>query len=323
MKRRRCLVCDLSINMIQPAASPREVTATRGCDLAVWIHAFAWGALLVLTLVLVGLSQNSRGRNVWEGWRESSELRRPAYAERVYLSEAFRTRSNTWSNLAYVLVGLYGIAIGWHDLKNQSPSGAGSLRQTPALSFMFGVACCYLGVGSGLFHASLTRLGQQLDVAAMYAPLLSLIAVSISRRIPRLNFGRRHLNLPTWPILVALVALASSLLFVYKWSMSSRNVLGTLIATVAAFAVLDQLRSSRKLDARWLAGSSAALVAAVICRQLDIAGRFTGPDAWLQGHALWHVLTSISLGCMYFYYRLESSPASDHAAADKQRGFKS
>ena len=297
--------------MIQPAASPREVTATRGCVLPTSIHAFAWGAVLVLTLILVGLSQNSRGRNVWEGWRESSELRRPAYAERVYVSDVFRTRANTWSNLAYVLVGLYGVAIGWHDLRHPSPIGAGCLARTPALSVTFGVACCYLGAGSGLFHASLTRLGQQLDVAAMYAPLLALIAVSIGRGIPRLNFGRRPLNVPTWPILVALVALASLLLFVYKWSMSSVNVLGTLIAAVAVFAVLDQFRSSRKLNARWLAGSLAALVAAVICRQLDIAGRFAGPDAWLQGHALWHVLTSVSLGCMYCFYRSESCAFQD------------
>jgi hypothetical protein len=62
---------------------------------------------------------------------------------------------------------------------------------------------------------------------------------------------------------------------------------------------------------RWLVFSSAALVAGIVCRQVDVAGRFSGPDSWLQGHALWHVLTSLSLGCMYFYYRSEvtTSPA--------------
>jgi hypothetical protein len=272
---------------------------------------------LLVTLALAGLSGTGHDRNVWEGWRESRELRRPAYAERVHVNEVFRTRANTWSNLAYVLVGLYAIALGWHGLRHPRPDGAGYLVRTPALSLTFGLACCYLGAGSGLFHASLTRFGQQLDVAAMYAPLLAVIAVSIGRWIPRLSLP---LNLPTWPILVALVALASSLLFIYKWSMSSLNVLGTLIATVAFFAVLDRFRSPPKLDTRWLAWSCAALVAAVICRQLDIAGRFSGPDAWLQGHALWHILTSLSLGCMYFYYRSEVTAALDHAAPDKPPG---
>jgi hypothetical protein len=47
------------------------------------------------------------------------------------------------------------------------------------------------------------------------------------------------------------------------------------------------------------------LVLAVVCRQTDVRGRFTGPDAWLQGHALWHVLTAASLGAMYAYLRSE------------------
>ena len=76
------------------------------------------------------------------------------------------------------------IAIGWHDLRHPCPGGAGYLVRTPALSLSFGLACCYLGAGSGLFHASLTRFGQQLDVAAMYAPLLVLIAVNMGRWIP-------------------------------------------------------------------------------------------------------------------------------------------
>ena len=232
------------------------------------------------------------------------------------MNEVFRARANTWSNLAFVLVGLYAIALGWHDLRRPSPGDAGYLVRTPALSLMFGLACGYLGAGSGLFHASLTRFGQQQDVVAMYAPLLVLIAVNLGRWLPCLPQGGRRRSLPTWPISITLVVVASVLLFFYKWSMSSLNVLSTLIATVVVFAVLDRFRTSRKIDVRWLCWSDVALVAAVICRQLDIAGRFTGPDAWLQGHAMWHLLTSLSLGCMYFYYRSEETTLPGRNALD-------
>jgi len=117
-------------------------------------------------------------------------------------------------------------------------------------------------------------LGQQLDVAAMYAPLLVLIAVDIGRWIPCLPRGGRRRSLPTWPIGIALVVVASALLFLYKWSMSSLHVLSTLIATVSLGAMLDCFRTTRKLDVRWLCASGAALIAAVACRQLDVAGRF-------------------------------------------------
>ena len=240
---------------------------------------------------------------MWAGWRESGELRRPAYRERIYEREVFRTRANTWSNLAYIVVGLYGVALGSRDLRQ--PRSDTFLVRTPALSLAFGAACCCLGIGSGLFHASLTRLGQQFDVASMYPPLMVMIAVGIGRWIPSLRLGSR--TLPTWPLLLVLTVLASGLLFYFKWSMSSPIVLKSLVGSVAASTLLARFCSSRMLDGRWLLASSAALVVAVFCRQLDIAGRFSGPDAWAQGHALWHILTALSLGCVYAFYRSDAA----------------
>ena len=265
-------------------------------------HGFVWGTVACIALALWWVTQTAKEQNLWAGWRESGELRRPAYRERIYAREVFRTRANTWSNLAYIVVGLYGIALGWRDLRPQSRDAY--LVRTPALSLAFGAACCGLGIGSGLFHASLTRLGQQLDVASMYPPLMVMIAVGMGRWIPALRLGSR--TLPTWPLLLVLVALASGLLYYFKWSMSSPIVLYSLVGSVSALTLLARVCSSRMLGGRWLAASSAALVAAVFCRQLDIAGRFSSPDAWAQGHALWHILTALSLGCVYAFYRSDA-----------------
>ena len=139
----------------------------------------------------------------------------------------------------------------------------------------------------------------------MYPPLMVLIAVGIGRWIPALRLGSR--TLPTWPVLLAIVALASGLLFYYKWAMSSSAVLYTLVGSLATLTLIARFCSSRKLDSRWLLASSAALVAAVFCRQIDIAGRFSGPDAWAQRHALWHILTALSLACVFGFHRSESS----------------
>ncbi len=272
--------------------------------LSIRVHCVVLAAIVLVTFTLVWSTQVVDGR-IWSGWSESSELRRPAYAERIQVEALFRTCANVWSNLAYVLVGFYAFAFGWQDWRSSGSNGDSYLRKTPALSLSFGLACCYLGLGSGLFHASLTRFGQQLDVAAMYSPLLVLIAISCGRWVPSLAISRQN-RVPSWPALVVLVGFASWLLFFYKWSMSSTIVLGTLIATVTLSCALDQLRRDPKLNERWLIASFAALVTGVACRQLDIAGRFSGPDAWIQGHALWHVLTSMSLACMLFYFRSET-----------------
>lgn len=269
------------------------------------IHAVAWGGIIALVLILIGISKAYEGRNVWSHWAEASELRRPAYAERIYPDEVFRTQANTWSNLTYVLVGFYAIALGRLDLRTKFPVESGHLVNTPALSLLFGATCCYLGFGSGLFHASLTRFGQQLDVAAMYAPLLGFIAINLGRFLPRLKFGGGQTGIPSLPVLLGLVLVASFLLFQFKWSMRSSVMLPTLILIVTAFTLLDRFLPRRKFAVRWMVFSALALGVARICWQLDVAGKFSGPDTWLQGHAVWHLLTGLSLACTYAYYRSE------------------
>jgi hypothetical protein len=40
---------------------------------------------------------------------------------------------------------------------------------------------------------------------------------------------------------------------------------------------------------------------------MDAGGNFSNADTWLQGHALWHLLTALSLAGMYLCYRSEVS----------------
>jgi hypothetical protein len=273
-------------------------------------HLYVWAGLLALILALIALNQTYAGRDIWNSITGSSELRRSNYAERIYRQNFFRTRANTWSNLAYIALGFYAFAWAAQDRRRASPTtstsrtvAASYVVATPALSVLFGLTCCGLGFGSGYFHATLTRFGQQLDVASMYGPLLVFLTFNLGRWWPRVIFSPLRLNAPSWPLLCSLVVLTSALLFYYKWSMSATNVLSTLILCVAACSLVDRFRPAPRPLLRWQLFSIIALIAAVTCRQLDVAGRFSGPDAWLQGHALWHLLTAMSIGCTYLYYR--------------------
>lgn len=270
-----------------------------------WVHGAALGTFVALTLILIIVFLAYRDVNVWENWHASKDLTHSGYTEAIYEHSVFRTRANTWSNLAYVFVGLYAIAIALNDRRQAWPRGAGYIVQTPALTGLFGVACCYLGFGSGIFHASLTRWGQQLDVASMYAPILALIAIGIGMLCPQLPVGRRSRSIPAWPVLAGLVIVGDTLLYAYKWSMSSKHVLTSLILTLIAVCALHLIWRFSRFSLRWGIISVISLFTAVFFRQIDIAGRFTGPDAWLQGHVLWHFLTAASLGAGYLFFRSE------------------
>ena len=259
--------------------------------------------MLSLVLLLIVIFHYFDGQNVWRGWGEARELRQPGYAERIYPEDVLRTRANSWSNLAYVLVGFYAFALAHHDWRRKPSLAESYLAGTPPMSVLFGTMCCYLGFGSGFFHASLTRWGQQLDVAAMYAPILALIAINLGGWMPRVKLRGRSNAFPTWRILAVMVLVTSFLLYEYKWSMSSSKVLPTFILTISILAVADQFQRRRQQAVRWLTLGLGALISARVCWELDVAGKFSGPDAWLQGHSLWHLLTALSLASIYLFHR--------------------
>lgn len=262
------------------------------------LHGFVCFVLVACVFALWGAETQYQGSRIWADGQPSGEFEKPQYRERIYPDNLMRTRANTWSNLAYVVVGLYVIGLAWGDTRQLSDVDASYLTSTPALGALFGIACCYLGIGSGLFHASLLRWGQQVDVAAMYAPLVVLIAVNLGRLKPRLGAVR------VWPLLVILTGVTCVLLFVYKWSVSSRVVLPLLSLTILLFVIRDLFTTRRPRVLLWIPASFALTFLAVWCREADISGRFSSPDAVLQGHAVWHLLTAGALACLYSYHRM-------------------
>ncbi len=284
----------------------RMDTVHRG-DSDAMLHGMAWGGTLAVALAVGVVAATASERGPWDDWVAARELHRPTYAERIHPEQLLRTRANTWSNLAYCLVGFYTCGLSVRDWRHAAVP-AGTLVSTPGLGIVFGVACVWLGLSSGLFHASLTRLGQQFDVAAMYGPLLALLAIVAARASPKrvsLPGGRPGQKLPIWPLLAGIVVAAEVLLFFYKWSISSRVVLWSLIGCITATSLAELALRPQRFRSVLLAWAGGFLAAAVACRQLDVMGRFSSPDSWFQGHAVWHVLTAASLGAMVLHERSE------------------
>ena len=101
--------------------------------LPLWVHSVAWGGLLILILILLLVGDRYRGQGFWQAWVESLEFRNPGYSERIHPNDLFRTRANTWSNLAYVLVGFYSLALAFHDRQSSGSVEGNYLVCTPAM----------------------------------------------------------------------------------------------------------------------------------------------------------------------------------------------
>lgn len=264
------------------------------------IYGWALAGCVLSTVITAVLFTAYRDVNVWEGLRAAKALESPVASDPVFLHSIFRTRANAWSNLAYVYVGVFALVASLIDCRRCARGNY--LLETPVVGAFFGLSCIFLGIGSGIFHASLTWWGQQLDVAAMYSTLVALIALNLGRLRPH---TRATGGLPTWPMWILIALLADALLYIYKWEIQSSVVLPALILCVFGFMLSDRLRHSTRVNSNWLIGAFLSLVLAVACRRLDAVGPLAKPEVWLTGHALWHGYTAAALGCAYMYYRTE------------------
>jgi hypothetical protein len=199
--------------------------------------------------------------------------------------------SNAWSNVAYVLVGLW-------ILRRTGARGGAALSAT-------GVAAVLLGIGSFAFHATGVRVFEVVDVSGMY--LISGLALTFPLQ-----------RLVGWSDRVAVAFFAACVLV----SSGLMIALGTdgivMFGVQIAAATLLELRRRHELPAdagRWLGASIAVLLAGLGIWQLDRNGTLCDADNHLvTGHAVWHVLTAVAVLLFYRYQdRLR------HAVADRAR----
>jgi hypothetical protein len=277
-----------------------------------WVHGIGLGGTLIVLLIFIGVFMAFKDVAVWDGWLAAGEFEKPVYNERIYADSVFRTRMNTWSNLVYVLFGFYAIALAINDWKQRRPLEQGYLTHVPIQSFLFGVAGIYLGLGSGFFHASLTRYGHQCDVGGMYATMICMAAIAIGSWIPRMEVPWIRRIFPTWPVIAVIVVYASIYFTYYKWDYSFGKVSMYLSLTLFLFAGVSIIQPGKYLQVRWFVAALASIILGAKIRDLDIEDRFTSPDSIFQGHALWHLISCLLYVFMFLYFRSEEREKTTH-----------
>lgn len=270
-----------------------------------WVHLIGLGGTGMVFVIFLFLFLIFKETPVWNGWIPADELLKPEYGERIYTDSIFRTRMNTWSNLVYICFGFYAIAISIHDWKRAYPLHRGYLSATPVQGLLFGLAGIYLGLGSGFFHASLTRYGQQCDVGAMYALMICMVAIAVGSWLPRIQMARNRKIYPSWPILTILVVFGSIYFSYYKWEYSFTEISGYLTMVLFLFALVSLIEPGKYLQIGWFIAGVVAILSGSKVRDLDIARQFTGPDSMFQGHSIWHFLSCLMFVFLYLYFRSE------------------
>lgn len=243
----------------------------------------AFGLVAGASLLLGSLEHS------WAGWRPASCMPDRCFCEEVRPGGVAQ-RANTWSSLGFVLVGL--LVAGARPASGSGPMDGRPTRAHRAHDAVYAFALVAVGLGSMFFHASLTFVGQCVDVMGMYL-LATFIVLHNLSRIRTVS-----------PRAFAASYAASNL--VLAWMVVERPALrryafGALL--VAAWATERIARRSGRRDL--VRAAVLTILVAFALWVLDITRVACDPGSWLQGHALWHLLAAVAAGLLHLDHRRE------------------
>ncbi|MBI3792496.1 MAG: ceramidase domain-containing protein [Gemmatimonadetes bacterium] len=236
----------------------------------------------------------------WSSWRQATCM--PAHCFNEAVRDGWiRQPSNTWSSLAFVVVAAL-LVLRWpRGADGMRPSFATSVPLRTTLAF----ALVVTGLGSAFFHASLTFVGQTADVAGMY--LIGTFLIIHARLADAPGTGRQFVTTFVAANLVLLIALVLV--------PELRRQLFALLIVVGLVLEVRRARAANRRAATPDAGSSPratldlgrlersgiTLAVAFAIWGLDMLHVGPSPTAWVQGHAIWHVLGAVSAGQLARY----------------------
>lgn len=200
--------------------------------------------------------------------------------------------SAAYSSLAFAAAG--GFLLATSALMRRRSDAGG--RSTEFFLTSLGVVTFIVGLGSAVYHARFTFLGQTLDVLGMNLIAFQLLAFSlvVEQRLSLRN-GRR--------LLVALGA--ASVVFLVLLPEQRRTMFAVLLGVALTVEVVRIGGLSGLLRSR-LGLSLGIFLAGYVFWILDDVGAWFSATSPLQGHSVWHVAGAAAALLLAAHQRSES-----------------
>ena len=262
---------------------------------------FLQSLAITFAMLLVWIFFNSiLTGNIWEGMEISKSALTVEYCEFNDTQKFFHQSMNTYSNLIYFFFGIFICLIAKQDCDNQVLKSKNRLANFPELSFLIGISFIYLSFGSAFFHASLTWVGQRVDMNGTYSLSISILLIALYEVFYKIELSktvRRGL------IIFALLLIISFYQIALLISSSILLPIFILLAWILMTINYFQFSKQRSLSLALL--SIVSIVIALKIRTMDVQKINCNPHSFYQGHSLWHFLAGFSSFCSYAFFRFK------------------
>ncbi len=254
---------------------------------------FTLGMILIWACLNTWLSGT-----IWNGMTLSKSALTVEYCEFNHTEKFFHQSMNTYSNLAYFFFGVFVLQIAQYDFKNKEKSAQNRLEKFPLLSVLMGCCFVYLSFGSAFFHASLTYLGQRVDMNGTYSISIVLLSIAWYHLLYKIDFSENTKKLWIGGIVAIIVAFLPISLII-----SSSKLLPAMILLLLISIIIHYIQFRKEKSFILAILGFILMFFAVKIRTLDVQKINCDPHSFYQGHAVWHLLTAMSSFCSYAFFR--------------------
>lgn len=265
------------------------------------------GALLftvVASVILYFFQLEFNNLNVWVGFPVSGPVDM-YFCEGANMAALIREPINTWTNIPFLFLACVFALTGLRDMRNYST--VNMMSYLPIYSFLFAVGSLYMFIGSSLFHSSLTSLGEQMDLSAVFFISLLPFVYNLHKAYNIQRFGNPvRTTKRTIAFFVGLLMILFFLLTAFKWHLETLYMVPILILLTAAGIVHMIWKHPGKSNIKYLVASGLFMSIGIAFFIFDRVKLWCDSGSLIQFHALWHLCCAVSVYTLYLYLRSET-----------------
>ncbi len=194
---------------------------------------------------------------------------------------------NAWSNFLYILIGIYILFLGYKASKNK-------------YQMTFGAITIFMGLSSFIYHATNNFLAQILDFIGMYFYVYFLIA----QCLVILNiFSYKKAKLFYFVAIILSTALIPT---AYHFQIHYQGIILFCIVVVLFLQFAIYNKNKNEFPIKSISASFSLMGIAAWFSYADATRIFCITESpWLQGHAIWHILSALAVGFTYIAFQYQ------------------